>query len=81
MVTIRLSRGGAKKQPFYHIVATDSRALPRPDQASGKTRQSPDSNICALKLVLRFCRGESPDFSLVLIPGWFWLAHQKIVYC
>lgn len=25
MVTIRLSRGGAKKQPFYHIVATDSR--------------------------------------------------------
>ncbi len=26
MVTIRLSRGGAKKQPFYHIVATDSRA-------------------------------------------------------
>jgi len=26
MVTIRLSRGGAKKKPFYHIVATDSRA-------------------------------------------------------
>lgn len=26
MVTIRLSRGGAKKQPFYHLVATDSRA-------------------------------------------------------
>jgi len=26
MVTIRLSRGGAKKRPFYHIVATDSRA-------------------------------------------------------
>lgn len=26
MVTIRLSRSGAKKQPFYHIVATDSRA-------------------------------------------------------
>jgi len=26
MVTIRLSRGGAKKAPFYHIVATDSRA-------------------------------------------------------
>lgn len=25
MVTIRLSRGGAKKQPFYHVVATDSR--------------------------------------------------------
>ena len=25
MVTIRLSRGGAKKRPFYHIVATDSR--------------------------------------------------------
>lgn len=26
MVTIRLSRGGAKKRPFYHLVATDSRS-------------------------------------------------------
>lgn len=25
MLTIRLARGGAKKRPFYHIVATDSR--------------------------------------------------------
>lgn len=25
MVTIRLSRGGTKKRPFYHIVATDHR--------------------------------------------------------
>ncbi len=25
MVTIRLSRGGAKKKPFYTIVVTDSR--------------------------------------------------------
>ena len=25
MVTIRLSRGGAKNRPFYHIVVTDSR--------------------------------------------------------
>jgi len=25
MVIIRLSRGGAKKRPFYNIVATDSR--------------------------------------------------------
>lgn len=25
MVTIRLSRGGAKKRPFYHVVAADSR--------------------------------------------------------
>ena len=25
MVTIRLSRSGAKKSPFYHIVVTDSR--------------------------------------------------------
>ena len=25
MVTIRLSRGGAKKQPFYTVVVTDSR--------------------------------------------------------
>ena len=26
MVTIRLSRGGAKKRPFYQIVVTDSRS-------------------------------------------------------
>lgn len=26
MVTIRLTRRGAKKSPFYHIVVTDSRA-------------------------------------------------------
>ncbi len=26
MVTIRLSRGGAKKKPFYHVVVTDSRS-------------------------------------------------------
>ncbi|MCJ7556443.1 MAG: 30S ribosomal protein S16 [Gammaproteobacteria bacterium] len=25
MVTIRLSRGGAKKKPFYHLVVTDGR--------------------------------------------------------
>ena len=25
MVNIRLARGGAKKRPFYHIVAADSR--------------------------------------------------------
>ncbi len=25
MVTIRLSRGGAKKQPYYRVVVTDSR--------------------------------------------------------
>ncbi len=25
MVSIRLSRAGAKKQPFYHIVVTDNR--------------------------------------------------------
>lgn len=25
MVVIRLTRGGAKKRPFYHIVATDKR--------------------------------------------------------
>lgn len=25
MVKIRLSRGGAKKKPFYHVVAADSR--------------------------------------------------------
>ncbi|MDB2378503.1 30S ribosomal protein S16, partial [Luminiphilus sp.] len=23
MVTIRLSRGGAKKRPFYHVTVTD----------------------------------------------------------
>ncbi|ALG69018.1 30S ribosomal protein S16 [Beggiatoa leptomitoformis] len=26
MVTIRLSRGGSKKRPFYHVVVTDSRS-------------------------------------------------------
>ena len=25
MVTIRLSRGGAKKKPFYHVTVSDSR--------------------------------------------------------
>jgi len=25
MVSIRLSRGGAKKRPFYHIIVTDQR--------------------------------------------------------
>jgi small subunit ribosomal protein S16 len=25
MVSIRLSRAGAKKRPFYHLVVTDSR--------------------------------------------------------
>jgi small subunit ribosomal protein S16 len=25
MVTIRLSRGGSKKRPYYHITVTDSR--------------------------------------------------------
>jgi small subunit ribosomal protein S16 len=26
MVTIRLSRGGAKNRPFYHVVVTDQRS-------------------------------------------------------
>lgn len=26
MVVIRLARGGSKKRPFYHIVATDKRS-------------------------------------------------------
>jgi len=26
MVTIRLSRGGAKKRPFYHLTVTNSRS-------------------------------------------------------
>lgn len=26
MVTIRLSRGGSKKKPFYHMLVTDSRS-------------------------------------------------------
>ncbi len=25
MVTVRLSRGGSKKRPFYHFIVTDSR--------------------------------------------------------
>jgi small subunit ribosomal protein S16 len=27
MVTIRLSRGGAKKRPFYHLVVADGRSI------------------------------------------------------
>lgn len=26
MVSIRLSRGGSKRRPFYHVVVTDSRS-------------------------------------------------------
>ena len=26
MVTIRLTRGAAKKRPFYHVIVTDSRS-------------------------------------------------------
>ncbi len=26
MVVVRLARGGSKKRPFYHVVATDSRS-------------------------------------------------------
>ena len=26
MVKIRLTRGGAKKRPFYHVIVTDSRS-------------------------------------------------------
>ena len=26
MVSIRLTRGGAKKRPFYHVIVTDSRS-------------------------------------------------------
>ena len=33
MVTIRLSRGGAKKRPFYQIVVADSRS-PRDAQGA-----------------------------------------------
>ena len=29
MVSIRLSRAGAKKRPFYHLVVTDSRYIER----------------------------------------------------
>ena len=28
MLTIRLSRGGSKKRPFYHLTVTDSRNAP-----------------------------------------------------
>ena len=28
MVKIRLTRGGAKKRPFYHIIVTDVRRAP-----------------------------------------------------
>jgi small subunit ribosomal protein S16 len=55
MVTIRLSRRGAKKKPFYSIVATDSRSrrdgrfLERlgyfnPSAKGGETRLHVDAN-------------------------------------
>ena len=37
MLAIRLARGGSKKRPFYHIVATNSRNA-RGGQASDRVK-------------------------------------------
>ena len=38
MLAIRLARGGSKKRPFYHIVATNSRNARDGGQASDRVK-------------------------------------------
>lgn len=62
MVAIRLSRGGAKKQPFYDIVVTDSRS-PRDGRI-----------IERLGLFNPVARGQSPRLRLDLEKVEAWVA-------
>lgn len=62
MVAIRLSRGGAKKQPFYDIVVTDSRS-PRDGRI-----------IERLGLFNPVARGQSPRLRLDLDKVEAWVA-------
>ena len=48
MVTIRLSRAGSKKRPFYHLVVTDSR-----NKRDGRYIERLGFLIQALKIVRR----------------------------
>lgn len=62
MVSIRLSRGGAKKKPFYEIVVTDSRS-PRDGRI-----------IERLGLFNPVARGQSPRLRLDLEKVDAWVA-------
>jgi len=62
MVSIRLNRGGAKKQPFYDIVVTDSRS-PREGRV-----------IERIGLFNPVARGQSPRLRLDLARVDAWVA-------
>ena len=61
MVKIRMSRGGAKKTPFYHIVVTDSR-----NARDGR-------NIERLGFFNPFARGENERLRLDVERVDYWL--------
>ncbi len=63
MVSIRLSRGGAKKRPFYDIIVTDSRS-PREGRI-----------IERLGLFNPVARGQSPRLRLDLDKIDAWVAN------
>ena len=60
MVTIRLQRRGGKKEPFYHVVVTDSRRA-----GGGSLEQVGFFNPVA--------RGNSEELRLVLSRVDYWL--------
>lgn len=63
MVTIRLSRAGAKKRPFYHIVVTDS-ASPRDGRFIEK-----------IGFYNPVAKGQSPELKIDLERVNHWLNH------
>lgn len=62
MVTIRLARGGAKKRPFYHIVAADKR-----ESRNGR-------NLERLGLFNPVAQGEEPKVRLDSERIAYWLS-------
>ena len=73
MVTIRLSRAGAKKRPFYHIVVTDS-ASPRDGRFIEK-----------IGFYNPVARGQSPELKIDLERVNHWVGYgaqmsQKVKY-
>lgn len=67
MVKIRLSRGGAKKQPFYHIVVTDSR-----NARDGR-------NIERLGFFNPVARGQNERLRLDTERVDYWVGHGALV--
>lgn len=67
MVKIRLSRGGAKKQPFYHIVVTDSR-----NSRDGR-------NIERLGFFNPVARGQNERLRLDTERVDYWVGHGALV--